>query len=980
MLEAPPGVAWQACRRLVKRSGGGRTCLSCGGQSRAKSCFPSLEEVEDLEEASWATRIQKSQGSQYMDDETPASTYFKRPRIEDDYYVRPSRFGNEFLSDPPLTPGVVRDPIHREPHREPHRDPGFVNFRRMEEPVEVLAKLKDLSICLGTSQVEAAFSKLKLFNPPPSFALLDEVTRMSLGKIPDMNLWQVCCMFQSCARMNYKKVDLLDALSEVVLKHGTPLEVDPRHLSNLFYAIGLFHRRTAGTAKVRFDQHKQAWPSQGKLINTLIANMRSSTFIEELSEHDSVSLLYAFGQLLLPDVKDIVRSIYDHLNHPNHITQLTEVQIMTLLSSFVQIGVRNDELLKAVILELQKISSLSLFREEELSTIVYSLGVLKFADPGVPKVLSMVFEEVIKPMRLTELSERALVNLVYGLGQQRSLHGFERNAYFPRLFEEVRRESRLELYTNQGLCNLIYTMGILRYGKGLPMGALLPELAKRQRLADTSSQGITISLWGMAKVQHRDSKFLDTVAEEMMKPGRLSTFTCNGVSISMYSLGLMGYAQPRLVKTLLKEAMLPERMKGFGSQDRSNIAYAMGRWGKATVDWKIAAKLLKEFCLPKNLLNGAEQHLVNFLQCVVSLEISNPEIVRDLLDELSKPQRIMHYKPVEFAAILLAVSRLTPLGMQPRADVLWKNGLKPKRLELYTESALSGLGYGMGLYKFSSKPTLIDFMKEVTKPERLAGFNNTDLSNLVFSMTGCGIEDANLVGPLVQELCQPVRRSRLDTTHIVTSLSGITKMKDKISANACMRPILELLKDPDVQMKFDCNRMCVLFANLAFYEPVEPSDASYYELVKKMAEKLQVGAENLNIMHVSRMLLSVGQMKLPSHEFFHPVWECLMSEGNMEKIDDTHLSFIFANIARLSIPSRTKAEILPAIVQELERRGGLKKRPPSELLQMVQSMTRVGGAVVRPAVDACFQHLSHPENVDKLDSSQWGRIMDMSWG
>lgn len=53
----------------------------------------------------------------------------------------------------------------------------------------------------------------------------------------------------------------------------------------------------------------------------------------------------------------------------------------------------------------------------------------------------------------------------------------------------------------------------------------------------------------------------------------------------------------------------------------------------------------------------AQQHMVNLLQCAVALELPSPKVVRDLLDELSKPQRVIYYKPVEFPAILLAVSR-----------------------------------------------------------------------------------------------------------------------------------------------------------------------------------------------------------------------------------------------------------------------------------------------------------------------------------
>lgn len=59
-----------------------------------------------------------------------------------------------------------------------------------------------------------------------------------------------------------------------------------------------------------------------------------------------------------------------------------------------QLGVKNDGLIRSVLGELVKFGSLSLFREEELSTIIYSLGVLRISDPRINTVLSMVFDEV----------------------------------------------------------------------------------------------------------------------------------------------------------------------------------------------------------------------------------------------------------------------------------------------------------------------------------------------------------------------------------------------------------------------------------------------------------------------------------------------------------------------------------------------------------------------------------------------------------
>lgn len=85
----------------------------------------------------------------------------------------------------------------------------------LSKVVCLLLQLHTLGTNLEPSHVEAAFSRLKFLVPTPAQKPLDDITRLCLVQIPMMTLWQVCCMFQACARMNYCKVDLLDTLSKV---------------------------------------------------------------------------------------------------------------------------------------------------------------------------------------------------------------------------------------------------------------------------------------------------------------------------------------------------------------------------------------------------------------------------------------------------------------------------------------------------------------------------------------------------------------------------------------------------------------------------------------------------------------------------------------------------------------------------------------------------------------------------------------------
>lgn len=184
--------------------------------------------------------------------------------------------------------------------------------------------------------------------------------------------------------------------------------------------------------------------------------------------------------------------------------------------------------------------------------------------------------------------------------------------------------------------------------------------------------------------------------------------------------------------------------------------------------------------------------------------------------------------------------RWTSLGYKPRADNLWKHAMKPKRLATYTEGALSGIAYSMGLYGIRTTHVLESFIEEVVRPERLPAFNNADLSNILFSVIGCSYHETTELKKVLNELVHPRRQKYLETKQIVTAIAGITKIDNQALSIDLMEPLLDLLKGPAIQEKFDCNSMCVLLANLAFFKPLPSSRLEFSSLVEILTERLKV--------------------------------------------------------------------------------------------------------------------------------------------
>lgn len=67
--------------------------------------------------------------------EPPPDEYFKRPRIEDDYYERPSSYGNEFYDGP------IQNKRYGFERNLQSREHGFVNFKSMKSADEIAQKV-----------------------------------------------------------------------------------------------------------------------------------------------------------------------------------------------------------------------------------------------------------------------------------------------------------------------------------------------------------------------------------------------------------------------------------------------------------------------------------------------------------------------------------------------------------------------------------------------------------------------------------------------------------------------------------------------------------------------------------------------------------------------------------------------------------------------------------------------------------------------
>lgn len=99
---------------------------------------------------------------------------------------------------------------------------------------------------------------------------------------------------------------------------------------------------------------------------------------------------------------------------------------------------------------------------------------------------------------------------------------------------------------------------------------------------------------------------------------------------------------------------------------------------------------------------------------------------------------------------------------------------------------------------------------------------------------------------------------------------------------------------------------------------------------------------------------------------------------NLRKVEDAHVAYIFLNIVKLSLPLQVMGEILPRLIEELNRRDYLRMRPAAEILQFIQHLSPLGAAG-KEAVTYCAAVLHHPEVRGKLDDAQWARVMDIMY-
>lgn len=467
--------------------------------------------------------------------------------------------------------------------------PEFVAFHSKISWEEVRDTVANIDKNLRANHVEAAFCHLKQFKPPIPTDFLDDLAQKAIDDLDALSMRNLCSLFYSSSRMGYLNQDFLEALSQQFLSLPKPLTITPWQIANLMYGLGQLHRRKRRESGCTGATFSNVFPSQDELVRVLIDHIVSSSLSVEFSECDLVSLLQGIALLQAKDRQQVMDLLLSDLRRADRLACLNEGQIMRTIHALALLNIDDSDLLNGLCGEIVAMGIATGFKDEEISTIIYSLGILKHYHPGA---INLLLEELVDSDRLPRMPEKSIVNILYGLSQHPRIDKVHIQRFLPCIVSEASRQDRQSRYTDQGLTLLVYSLGQLYFEEQQLLEPIVEEIMDPKRLRQFTDQGLSCVLYGLMKMRYNNVKFLELVSAEIRRNGRIQRFADQALSVIPYCFSLFGHLDNKLMTDIAKEYM--KRLKRLDEKHLASFIYSIGKVGFS--DTTLVMPLLRVRC------------------------------------------------------------------------------------------------------------------------------------------------------------------------------------------------------------------------------------------------------------------------------------------------------------------------------------------------------------------------------------------------
>ncbi|GMH40339.1 hypothetical protein BSKO_08243 [Bryopsis sp. KO-2023] len=247
----------------------------------------------------------------------------------------------------------------------------------------------------------------------------------------------------------------------------------------------------------------------------------------------------------------------------------------------------NDTESMCVLLASQVVEKEGL-NEQVLANVVHGMGNLfrrgkgHSINPAVEDCMDGISEEVCKPERLSQYTDQALANILYGWG----VMGWKKSDKLRALCGEMLNGGRLKNFREQELCNTIYALGLLNFDEENVLVSLAVEAVGPHRLRKFREKELCMVVHGLSQcVQSVDASLkrllvpvTRKLTQEIKGKERMRAYNTTDLAMLVSSLGILETEDDEVISMLISRFVALSRNSYVYKEEFTQVLQACVRF------------------------------------------------------------------------------------------------------------------------------------------------------------------------------------------------------------------------------------------------------------------------------------------------------------------------------------------------------------------------------------------------------------------
>ena len=410
----------------------------------------------------------------------------------------------------------------------------YIDFRRFENPRDILDALHDAQDYVQMRQIVAALTRCRSAGFDLHLQALQSILDLAARTIGSTRKDDVVGLFLSGSRFkNHNRPHFFNDVAKLAIERGYVKEMTIREIATMIHACGALMRRAEKTvgswfqetsaprskAPTGFEKHRElasGMPQVENLLDVLIEEIATLRKPDDEFELRLPSILKSLSFLGRDDVR-LDRVIEGIVASMHRSRGLSEDRMAALVFSIANSGSINRDLVDQVAIEVTKRQRLESFSAAQIVGIVHAFSQLNVRNRGM---WMAIFMELTDDRRLQELTRKQIIISMKALAATGIVKDDEE--IMARLAMETFSHQRLREFSAKEVIELT---GIVKNRKHrLPIDgmAIVRKVSALQTLSDVKRPVLLDFVQGLAVFDLQWAEKFSRSLQRITRPDRLT--------------------------------------------------------------------------------------------------------------------------------------------------------------------------------------------------------------------------------------------------------------------------------------------------------------------------------------------------------------------------------------------------------------------------------------------------------------------------